>query len=104
MVFGRKMLGVVVSEVLYAGFPVDVELVLVYTVTDPVESHIDGFGPSLFDGVVDDAGGAGVVDLDWCGRLRPSHFKKGGADRACILGIVKTSAYFGFGGGRHDVA
>ena len=44
MVSGRVMLSEVGSVIVASGFPMDVELFLVYSVTDPVEMHVDGFG------------------------------------------------------------
>ena len=70
MVFGE-----IVGIVLVAGFPVDTELALVDTVSDPVVAHVHGFGASDFDSVVGNAFRCGVVSLDWGGTwLRMAHF------------------------------
>ena len=74
VVGGTVMLCEVVTQVGLAGAPVAVELALADTVTDPVETHVHGLGPPLFNIIVADAGGAGIVDLDGSGRLGPSHF------------------------------
>ena len=71
-------------------------------VFDPVETHVDGFGAALFDGVIGDASGASVVGLDWSGRLRVAHFEQCGAEHGGVFGIVEECAKFGFGGGGHD--
>ena len=47
----------------------DDELLLLHPVAYPIESHVNGFGPALFDDVIDDASGTGVVGLDGCRRL-----------------------------------
>lgn len=83
------MLGEVVTEVVKATAPVNVELALVDAIFYPVKSHVDGFGATLLDGVVDDAGGAGVVDLDGSGTLWMPHFFKGSAERNGVLRIEK---------------
>ena len=44
MVSGRVKFCEVVSIIVASGFPIDVELLLVYSVTDPVETHVNGFG------------------------------------------------------------
>jgi hypothetical protein len=72
VVRGREMLGVVVSIVGTARFPMDTELALSDTVTDPIEAHVDGFGASLFDFVIDDAFGHCIVSFDGCCRLGPT--------------------------------
>ena len=74
VVGGREMLGVVVRMVFTTRFPVDSKLALSNTVADPIEAHVDGFGAPLFDFVIDDAFGDGIVSLDGCGRLGPTHF------------------------------
>jgi hypothetical protein len=40
-----------------AGAPMDAKLALIDAVADPVKPHIDGFGSTLFDYVVDDTCG-----------------------------------------------
>ena len=63
------MLGVVVANVSDARLPVDEELTLSCAIAYPVKSHIDRFRSFLFDGVVGEAVGGRVVNLDWRGRL-----------------------------------
>ena len=62
------MLDVIVAQVCDAGLPVDEELTLACTVTDPIKVHVDRFRSFLLDGVVGEAVVSGVVDLDWLGR------------------------------------
>jgi hypothetical protein len=65
MVF-RKIIGPVGGTTT----PVDVKLTLADAITDPIETHIDGFGAFLFYRVVGDAGGCSVVSDEDRGRLR----------------------------------
>ena len=63
------VLGVIVAQVSDAGLPVDEELTLACAVAYPIKAHVDRFRSFLLDGVVGEAVGGGVVDLDWRGRL-----------------------------------
>ena len=63
------MLGVIVAQVSDAGLPVDEELTLACAVANPIKAHVDRFRLFLFDGVVGEAVGGRVVNLDWRGRL-----------------------------------
>jgi hypothetical protein len=53
------------------------------------------------DGVVGDANGSGVVCVDGCALLWPTHFNEGLMDGDHFLGCGGESAKFGFGGSRH---
>ena len=66
----------IVAQVCDAGLPVDEELTLACTVADPIKAHVDRFQSFLLDGVVSEAVGVGVVDLDWRGRLWVPQFAK----------------------------
>ncbi len=63
VVGSRVMLGVIIGKIVCSGPPVDQELPLAGPVLDPVESHVDGLGSFLFDGVVGESLGSGVIDL-----------------------------------------
>ena len=63
------MLGVVVSNISDARFPVDEELTLACAIAYQIKVHVDRFRSFLFDGVVGKDIGGRVVDLDWSGRL-----------------------------------
>ena len=75
---------------------------LAHAVTNPIEAHVNGFGSALFDRVVDNTGGAGIVGLDRCGRLRMAHVMECSAEPSCILSIVEEGAQFGFRGRGED--
>ena len=64
------MIGLIVAKVGDAGLPVDEELTLACSVTYPIKANVNRFRSFLFDGVVGEAIGGGVVHLDWRGRLR----------------------------------
>ena len=102
MVRRRVVFSEVVGKVVGSFAPVDMIVALGDTVFDPVETHVHGFGPALFDGVINDANGTFVVRLDWGGSLGVAHFIKGGAEGCGILGIIEKSACFSFRRGGED--
>ena len=63
------MLGVVVAQDSDARLPVDEELTLDFVIAYPIKAHFDRFRSFLFDGVVGEAVGGIVFNLDWSGRL-----------------------------------
>ncbi len=68
------VLGEVIGIVVETTAPVDDELAVGDAVFNPVETHVDGFGAALFDGIVGNSGGASIIGLDGGGRLRVTHF------------------------------
>jgi hypothetical protein len=104
MMFWGVVLREVIGKVGFAGLPMDAEVALADTVAYPIETHVDCFRAALFDGIIDDAMGTGVIDLDGCWWLRPIHFFEGDAKRAGVLGVVEACANFCFCGRRKDVA
>ena len=84
------MLGVVVGMVACSAFPVDAELALAHSVSDPVEAHVHGFGALGLDGIVGDACCYLVVGLDGCwAGLGMAHFGEDGADGCSFLAVVE---------------
>jgi hypothetical protein len=77
MMFRGVVFREVIDKVGFAGLPMDAEVALADTVAYPIEAHVDCFRVALFDGIIDDAMGAGVIDLDGCWQLRPIHFFEG---------------------------
>ena len=72
MVNWQMVLGEAVCEICGARGAVDIELFLCHVVANPMAAHVDGARFLLFDGVGGNAAGCGVVDLCWCGGLRPT--------------------------------
>ena len=97
------VLGKVISEVLGAGTPIHDVVSLADTILYPIKAHVHGFGLALAVFPVGDAGGAGVVSLDWSGRLLAAHLFQGNAQGSSVFGIVKKAGEFSFGGGGHDI-
>ena len=56
------MLGEVICKVMVCWGPVHVVLLLVDAIPDPIETHIDGTGSSLSDGVIGEANSSGVIN------------------------------------------
>ena len=96
--------GVIVAEVFGSRTPVNEELFLVYSVFDPVESHVDGFGSFMFDCVIREAFGGGVVHLHGGWWLRMTDLFQGGSNGDCLLAIDVRGTDFGFSRRAHDVA
>ena len=90
------MFGVVVTVIGRSWRPEDVKLLLVHSVLDPIEAHVDGFGSGLFTGGVGDGHGSGIVDLDRGGGLDVAHFGESGAQWDSFLAIVEEGTDLGF--------
>ena len=89
----------VICCVVITSTPVDNKLVVRYSVTDPVKSHVDCLGCFHFYVGVGETDGGGVVDLDWGGRLRMAHFYDGDAEREGFFFGEEGGADFCFGRG-----
>jgi len=87
VVGGGMVLRKVVGSIGDAGLPEDVELALVGPVAEPIESHVDRFGASLFYSVIGNAAGSVVVSLDRRGWLGMAQFVQGNANGADVLSI-----------------
>jgi hypothetical protein len=98
VVHGRMMFGEIISQIVTAFAPVDMELVLLLSIFEPVKTHVDGFGTALFHCVIDDTGGTAVVDLERCRGLGMSHVFQDDSKNDPFAGIVETRTEFGFGG------
>ena len=62
VVGGCVMLGEVIRKVMVCWGPVHVVLLLVDAIPDSIETHVDGTGSSLSDGVVGEANSSGVIN------------------------------------------
>ena len=97
------VLGVIVSKVGGTRFPVDMVLALLDSVLEPVESHVNGFGATLLDCVVEDAVGTGIVNLERGGWLGMSKLEEGLPDGNSVLGIDEGCPSFSFSGRGHNI-
>jgi hypothetical protein len=73
MVCKRMLFGEVIGQIVRATAPMDDELALGHAIAHPIEVHVNGLGATLFDGVVGNASGTGVVGLNGGGRLGVAH-------------------------------
>ena len=87
MVFGRELIGEVISKVFGSLLPVQVELILFNSAAHPVESHVKGLGVFPAHVAGDDAVGGRSVGFDWGGRLRVAHLSEGSADGDSLLAV-----------------
>jgi len=68
------VLGEVVCLVGVAQLPKDMVLPLPDPVADPIKMNVDGLGTFLLDVVIGNAGGSGIVGLNWCSWLVMTKF------------------------------
>jgi len=88
LVDGRsKVLRAVVGKIANARPPLDDELAILDAILEPIGTHVNCFGPFLFDSSIEDAAGNTVVSCDDSGRLGPSHFMEGLSEGDSGLGI-----------------
>jgi hypothetical protein len=105
LVMGRRIVfSKIVCEIIFSWSPIDFVLSWTDTVANPVEPHVHGFGPLLFDGVVRDPAGCRVVHLDGRGALWMAHFAKGGTGDCALFAVDEEEAvYFGIRGSRDNM-
>ncbi len=96
------VLGVVVCPIVTALIPVVAELLLRFTAAEPPKAEIHGLGFLGDNGEVGDANGSGVVQLDGCAWLRPTHFNVSLTEGDHFFGGGVESVKFSVGGRRHD--
>ena len=96
MMRDREMFGEVVCFVVCTCSPLNLRLILAFTVLEPVVLHVNGFGPALFDGLVGNADSCGVVTSYWCWWLGVPHYFERDADGNCINTIVESTRRFSF--------
>ena len=104
VMFRWMIFGVIISLGFWARPPKDANLALFDPVVYLVEPHVHGLGLLLAELLSCDAYPSGIVYLDGCGSLCPSHFREGGADGYFCLGVDEDSAVFLFNGSHHDIA
>ena len=98
------MFGVIISQVFWAWPPEDAKLALVDPVVYPIETYFRCLGLLLEEFLSCNAYRSGIVYLDVCGSLCPTHFIEGGAGGYRFLGVDEDGAVFCFLGLRHDIA
>ena len=103
MVLHRVMLCVVVGTVLFAWLPKDLELSLADAVSDPIKSHIHGFGAFLFDRVICYSHGCAVISNHGGGRRGMSEFFEGYAFGDSLLAVQEEASQFGFSCAGEDI-
>ena len=81
------MFGEIVGPIGDPRFPKNVKLFLLGAITQPIKTHVHGFGALLFDRVIDNPAGGVVVGLQRRGGLRMAQFLQSSADGADGLGI-----------------
>ena len=74
------------------------ELVLFYTVVEPIETHVDGLGSILSHGGVSNAVGRAIVSSNGGGRLWRTKFCKCHFNWYDELGVHVACSDFGSGG------
>jgi hypothetical protein len=77
VVDGWVVLGVVVCPIVTAFIPIVAELLLRFLAAEPPQREVHGLGFTWDDGEVGDANDSGVVHLDGCVWLWPTHFDEG---------------------------
>ena len=90
------MFGEVVTEVFTFGLPVDKEVTLFYTVSNPVESHVYCLGIFLIGGVIRNSGSTVVVCLHRHGRLGMTKLIQDGVNGDCLFCIEEECTEFCF--------
>jgi hypothetical protein len=89
------MLSEIISHIGVTWRPTNIELVLFYSVFDPVEYHVHCFGAFLSDCVIDNTICGGVVSFEFCGVLVVTHFSQCCACDSAFFGIHKKGTKFG---------
>jgi len=96
MVLWCMMFGNIISKVETPGCPIDIELFVQDSVLDPVETHVNSLGTFLFDSVIGNACGRGVVSLERGGWLGMPHFIESVSDGHGFSSIEKECPKFSF--------
>jgi hypothetical protein len=87
----RRMIICEIVGIIFTSFSLDHELSVLDSISNPIETHVNRFGASLFDRVVRCAGCTQVVRLNWCRRLGMTKVFKNVAQHRAIFCIVKTA-------------
>ncbi len=68
------VLGKIIGKIGGARAPLDIELALLDSILNPIETHVHWTGLALFHGFVCKSYSRGIVDLDWGWGLGVAHF------------------------------
>jgi hypothetical protein len=98
----QVILGVIICKIEFSRDLIDMVLVLLGPIVEPVEAHINGIGPLLFYGAIDDAISCGIVGAKRRGWLLVSEFNQRCAEGHGLRSIVKERRYLCFGSGCDD--
>ena len=91
MIFGE-----VAGPVGRAFIPINEELLLVNTILDPKEAHVNGLRAVSAHGTVGNPSHSGVVHLDRCRAVGEAKFLKHNAKNHGILAVMEQPANFAF--------
>ena len=89
----------IIGKITYAQLPTDRKVPLFYPVPDPVESHVDCFGSSLFHTIVCNAFRIYIVCDNESGWLGIAEVHKSLAYVFIVLSIIEQCSQLGFGRG-----
>jgi hypothetical protein len=64
----------IISQVLSARGPEDIEVALLSSMMEPIKLHVDRSRLALFAGSIEDSVCGGIVCLEWSGGLLMVHF------------------------------
>ena len=100
--FCRVVFCGVICKIVLCTFPVDVELILLLSIPNPVEAHIHRLGSALNYCVGEYANSTFIVELEWSWALGVAHFGEGGSHGNSVFGVDKAGSCFRFLYGGHD--
>ena len=93
--------GVIVGNVVGAFIPIEAELALRFSASEPVEAETEHLDSLRNDSVVRESDRSRVISLDRRRRLRPSHFDEGIAQGYHFTRSDEESRKLGFSGRGH---
>ncbi len=97
MYVGRVVFRGIITQVFLPGLVVKFEVLLCFTVEKPEVPHLYCLGALSFDGIVDNADGGSVVNVNWYRQLWVSEFGKSETGDLGFLSVEKEGTQFGFG-------
>jgi hypothetical protein len=98
VMFGCVVLGPIVGEILFTMPPIDAELALAFTVTEPVEVHVHCFGSFRLDFAVYDCISHSIVRLEGCIRLLMAEFWQNDSNVDNLVRYDEEGCELSFGG------